>query len=166
MVGISPQCPAPATSMADSGANVCVTSNPLILIGMIDIDPIPLGVAATSPGAPTTFCTKQGLPIPLMDGSYHYQPFLYNPNASDTILSPAHVMWSSPSISSWHQSGSRDPSVTDTLTFLDANSNDLLVLPLTTHNSLQYCSNAPTPHIAMRSTLTYSAALVSAASSA
>ena len=153
--------------MVDSGANVCVTSNPLILIGMIGIDPIPLGVAATSPDAPTMFCTKeQGLPIPLMDGSYHYQPFLYNPNASDTILSPAHVMWSSPSISSWHQSGSRDPSVTDTLTFLDANSNDLLVLPLTTHNSLQYCSNAPTPHIAMRSTLTYSAALVSAASSA
>jgi|APFre7841882793_1041355.scaffolds.fasta_scaffold00591_4 hypothetical protein len=167
VVGISPQCPAPATSMADLGANVCVTSDPSILIDVIDIDPIPLGVAATSPDAPTTFCTKQGyLPIPLLDGSYHYQPFLYNPNATDTILSPAHVMWSSPSISSWRQSGSKDPSVTDTLSFLDSNGNDLLVLPLTTQNGLQYCSNAPTPPMGMRSMLSYLAASVSAASTA
>ena len=153
--------------MADSGANICVTNDPTILLDMIDIDPIPLGVAATSPDTPTTFCTKQGyLPIPLLDGSYHYQPFLYNPNATDTILSPAHVMWSSPSICSWHQSGSKDSSVTDTLSFLDSDGNDLLVLPLTTHNGLQYCTNAPTPHAAMRSTITYSAATVSAASAA
>ena len=153
--------------MADSGANVCVTSDPSILVDVIDINPIPLGVAATSPDTPITFCTKQGyLPIPLSDGSYHYQPFLYNPNATDTILSPAHVMRSSPSISSWRQSGSKDPSVTDTLSFLDSNGNDLLVLPLTTQNGLQYCSNAPTPPIGMRSTLTYSAASVSAVSTA
>jgi hypothetical protein len=163
---MSTQRPEPTTSMADSGANVCVTSNPSILVDMIDIEPIPLGVAATSPDAPTTFCTKQGyLPIPLLDGSYHYQPFLYNPNATETILSPAHVMWSSPSISTWRQSGSKDPTVIDTLSFLDSNGNDLLVLPLTTHNGLQYCSNAAPP-IAMRSTLTYSAASVSAPTSA
>ena len=153
--------------MADSGANVCVTSDPTILIDMIDIDPIPLGVAATSPDTPTTFCTKQGyLPIPLLDGTYHYQTFLFNPNATDTILSPAHVMWSSPSISSWRQSGSKDPSTVDTLSFLDSDGTDLLVLPLTTHNGLQYCSNTPTQPTIMRSTLTYSAATVGAASSA
>ena len=62
---------------------MCVTSDPSILIDVIDIDPIPLGVATASPDAPPTLCTKQGyLPIPLLDGSYHYQPFLYNPNAT------------------------------------------------------------------------------------
>jgi hypothetical protein len=153
--------------MADSGANVYVTSNPSILIDMIDIDPIPLGVAVSSTDTPASFCTKQGyLPIPLLDGSYHYQPFLFNPNATDTILSPAHVMWSSPSISSWQQSGSKDPSILDTLSFKDDNGNDLLVLPLTTHNGLQYCTNEPSTQPTFRSTLTYSAAAVNAGSAA
>ena len=153
--------------MADSGANVCVTSNPSILIDMIDIDPIPLGVAVSSLDTKASFCTKQGyLPIPLLDGSYHYQPFLFNPNATDTILSPTHVMWSSPSISSWQQSGSKDPSIVDTLSFKDDNGNDLLVLPLTTHNGLQYCTNEPSTQPTFRSMLTYSAAAVNAGSAA
>ena len=108
-------------------------------------------------GIPTNPIVGRILPLPAIS---------LQPQRNDTILSPAHVMWSSPAISSWRQSGSKNPSVTDTLSFLDSNGNDLLVLPLTTQNGLQYCSNAPTPPIGMRSTFTYSAALVSAASTA
>ena len=149
--------PPPSSSMADSGANVCITSDESILIDVVDIDPIPLGVAVKSSDVTASLCTRKGfLPIPLLDGSYHYQPFLVNPNASDTILSPAHVMWSSNRIKKWQQSGSKDTLVVDTLSFMDAAGNDLLVLPLTSHNGLQYCSHEPTPattHV-VRSTIT------------
>ena len=106
------------TSMADSGANVCITGDASILVDLVDIDPIPLGVAVNSKDTESSLCTKQGfLPIPLLNGTYHYQPFLFNPHASETILSPAHVMWSSTSIAKWTQSGSKRPQFTDTLTF-------------------------------------------------
>ena len=160
IVGLSnDQYPPPTSSMADTGANVCITSDESILVDVVDIDPIPLGVAVKSSDINASLCTRRGLlPIPLLDGTYHYQPFLVNANASDTILSPAHVMWSSNRIKKWQQSGSKDPSVVDTLSFMDADGNDLLVLPLTSHNGLQYCSHdtstAPSPVV--RSTIMYS----------
>ena len=146
--------------MADTGANVCVTGDASILVDLVDIDPVPLGVAVKSTDTRASLCTKRGfLPIPLLDGSYHYQPFLYNPHASDTILSPAHVMWSSTRIAKWQQSGSKDPSDLDTLSFTDRDGHDLLVLPLTTQNGLQYCTHdkPATPHPVVRSTIVYSA---------
>ena len=154
------QSPPSSSSMADTGANVCITSDESILIDVVDIDPIPLGVAVKSSDITASLCSRKGfLQIPLLDGSYHYQPFLVNPNASDTILSPAHVMWSSHRITKWQQSGSKDPLVVDTLLFMDADGNDLLVLPLTSHNGLQYCSHdTPPPHTpVVRSCITYSA---------
>lgn len=99
-------------------------------------------------------------PYPLLNGSYHYQSFLYNPNATDTILSLVHIMWSSPSITTWQQSGSKDPSMTDTLTFSDGDGNKLLVLPLTSHNGLQYCTNDSSHTPTVHSVLTYSTAVV------
>ena len=143
--------------MADTGANVCITGDPSILVDLVDIDPVPLGVAVKSTDTQASLCTKQGfLPIPLLDGSYHYQPFLFNPHASDTILSPAHVMWSSTRIAKWQQSGSKDPSNLDTLSFTDEDGNNLLVLPLTTHNGLQYCTHDK-PMASVHSTIVYSA---------
>ena len=153
--------------MADTGANVCITSDESILIDVVDIDPIPLGVAVKSSDVSASLCTRRGfLPIPLLDGSYHYQPFLVNPNASDTILSPAHVMWTSDRIKKWCQSGSKDPLAVDTLSFMNADGNDLLVLPLTTHNGLQYCSHdpPPSPTPVVRSTIMYSACSTSTSS--
>jgi hypothetical protein len=104
------------TSMADSGANVCITSDPSILVDVTPIEPIPLGVALTSSDSTSAMCTQQGfLPIPLLNGTCHYQPFLINPNATDTILSPNHVMRSSPCITAWKQSGSKDHMAPDSL---------------------------------------------------
>ena len=149
-----------SSSMADTGANVCVTGDASILVDLVDIDPIPLGVAVKSSDVQASLCTKRGyLPIPLLDGTYHYQPFLFNPNASETILSPAHVMWSSNRFTKWLQSGSKHPSESDTLSFTDTDGHDLLILPLTTHNGLQYCTHTH-PHVStpvVRSIITYSA---------
>jgi hypothetical protein len=90
-------------------------------------------------------CCQQGfLPLPLTDGSIHYQPFLIQPDATDTILSPAHVMWSSSKITSWEQSGSKDPNCPGTLQFHDSDGYALLTLPLTTVNGLLYCSTTMT----------------------
>ena len=153
------QDPPPSSSMADTGANVCITNDESILVDVVDIDPIPLGVAVKSLDSVASLCTRRGLlPIPLLDGTYHYQPFLVNANASDTILSPAHVMWSSKRIAKWQQSGSKDPLVVDTLSFMDADDNNLLVLPLTSHNGLQYCSHDTTHQRTpvVRSTIMYS----------
>ncbi len=146
--------------MADTGANVCLTYNTSILVNITDIPPIPLGVANSQPTTAPSMCTQQGfLPIPLTDGSFHYQPFLINPHATDTILSPAHVMRSCDKIFGWCQSGSKHQSTSDTLTFTDADDTPLLVLPLTTHNGLQYCSPSTgddVPHSStVRSTITY-----------
>ena len=148
--------------MADSGANVCITGDTSILVDLVDIDPIPLGVAVNSTDRKASLCTKQGfLPIPLLNGTYHYQPFLFNPHASETILSPAHVMWSSSCIAKWNQSGSKDPECMDTLTFMDAANNPLLVLPLTTHNGLQYCTHDKPTTPTIHSVITYSASTTS-----
>lgn len=159
---MSPPHQTTPTSMADSGANVCITGDTSILVDLMDIDPIPLGVAVTSTDNTSSLCTKQGfLPIPLLNGTFHYQPFLFNPHATETILSPAHVMWSSSCIAKWNQSGSKDPQCVDSLTFTDDADNSLLVLPLTTRNGLQYCTHDKPPTNAVHSIITYSASVPS-----
>ena len=150
------------SSMADSGANVCITNDSSILINIRTIKPIPLGVALSPSTTDTTatMCTQQGeLPIPLLDGSYHFQPFLINQHATDTILSPAHVMKSSSRINAWSQSGSESGSH-DSLTFTDVSGTPLLILPLTTYNGLQYCSYSSSSDFStpiVRSTISYPA---------
>ena len=143
--------------MADTGANVCITGDRSILTNVVDIDPIPLGVVVHMQDSTHALCTQQGfLPIPLCDGSYHYQPFLVNPHTTDTILSPAHVMGTCDKISGWHQTGSKSQDSGNTLTFVDCNGQVLLMLPLSTHNGLQYCSKdalTGAPPAAMASTI-------------
>ncbi len=118
-------------SMADSGAKLCITNNPSILTNIMDIAPIPLGVVVTSTNLSTTVCAQQGfLPIPLCDGTLHHQPFLINPHAMETILSPTHVMRSCDRIHAWCQAGTKDSSTTNTLTFMDSTNTPLLILPL------------------------------------
>jgi hypothetical protein len=138
--------------MADSGANVCITPDLSILVDIEDITPIPLGVALHMSDAlppQSSLCTKQGyLPIPLVDGSVHYQPFLINENATDTIISPEHVMQSSTHIATWRQTRSKLSSASNCLTFLDYDSRPVLILPLHTTNGLQYCSNESFRHAA------------------
>ena len=89
-------------SMADTGANVCITNDCTLLYNLWIITPVPLGVVVNNTGSSPALCSQQGfLPIQLLDGSCHMQPFLFSPHATDTILSPAHIMWSCDKIAMW-----------------------------------------------------------------
>jgi hypothetical protein len=85
-----------SSSLADSGTNVCVTNDPSLLIDVVEISPVPLGMATSSldmPTDPTSLCTHKGfLPMALLDGTIHYQPFLVNHHATNTIISPENVL--------------------------------------------------------------------------
>ena len=75
--------------MLDSGANCCITNRLDVLVDVCDIAPFRIGLALDGENAVHSFCTKRGLlPLPLNDGGFYYQSVFYNPDATDTILSP------------------------------------------------------------------------------
>jgi hypothetical protein len=81
------------SSLADGGANVYLTNDPTLLVDMVDIDPVPLGTALAGLETSTLMCTQKGyMPIPLLNRTLHYQPFLINQHAADTIMSPEHIL--------------------------------------------------------------------------
>jgi hypothetical protein len=141
--------PAPCNNtMADSGANVCLTFDPTLLVNIVDITPIPLGVALQQSDPTFLYCHRKGdLPIPLLNGTFHYQPFLLNEHATDTILSPIHIMKSSDKFRARSQSGDKDDPTKNRLIFRGVDGQPLLDLPLTARNGLQYCSHSPTPAV-------------------
>lgn len=79
------------------------------------------------------------LPMPRIDGSTHYQPFLVHPAASDIIMSPQSVLNSGRDFHRVCQDCYRDTSSPSSLAFY--NKDDILVmrLPLRRHNGLYYC---------------------------
>jgi hypothetical protein len=85
--------PTPKTTcsgLADSGANLCMTNNPNLLVNIRPCAPFTIKVA-TSDGqhSQTNMCHRHGLLLlPLLDGSFHYQTCYINPHASDTFISP------------------------------------------------------------------------------
>ena len=71
------------------------------------------------------------------DGLMHYQPFLVNKQASDTIMSPEAIMQSCPDFSLYQQEGFKDNSP-GLLLFYDPSQNLLLRLTLHRKNGLYY----------------------------
>jgi hypothetical protein len=81
------------------------------MINIIKIKPFTIGMAAKESNS-TSQCTHRGdFPIPMLDGSTFYTPIFYNASASDTIMSPEAICYSSKGLlSRWTQSGSPDDS--------------------------------------------------------
>jgi hypothetical protein len=138
------------SSLADSGANVCVTNDPSLLIDVVEINSVPLGMATSSPDAPTnptSLCTHKGfLPIALLNGSIHYQPFLVNRHATNTIISPENLLNNNHPFHRWTQAGCKLPAggcnySPGDLSFYDSASQLLLSLPLQRQQGLYYCLN-------------------------
>ncbi len=106
-------------NMVDGGSNVCVTGDLVVLLDVVDIEPIEISVALE--GAPTSFdncITKRGLlPLTLADGTIYYQTCFYCANLVETIISPAAILASSDVFISWQQDGFKDPSVPGRLKF-------------------------------------------------
>lgn len=124
-------------TLADSGSNVCLTNDLTILEDVHDIPPRPLDVAVTGSDS---MCTKSGfVTFTFTDGTVHRQPFLYNKQASETILSPQHITKRCPHISTWVQGGSGDNSESGYLLFYGLDRSTVVMsLPLVTRNGLYY----------------------------
>jgi hypothetical protein len=82
------------SSLADGGANVFITHDLSLLVDLIKINPVLLGTALGKDNSSTSpSCTHKGfMPMPLFDGSIHYQPFLVHPDAANTIISPENII--------------------------------------------------------------------------
>jgi hypothetical protein len=97
--------------MADTGANCSMTAdwNALRKVKKLD-KPILVGVAVMDDGSlrQTAECTHIGdYPIECDDGSIVFTKCFYNPNASDTIISPQAIIDASHEYHTWEQVGRR-----------------------------------------------------------
>ena len=75
------------------------------------------------------------LPMTREDGMMHYQPFLVNKQALDTIMSPEAIMQSCPDLYLYRQEGFKDTSP-GLLAFYDSSQTLLLWLTLHKKNGL------------------------------
>ena len=84
----------PRTGLCDSGANLCMTNNPNLLVDVRPCEPFSISLA-TSDGSNshTNVCSHRGLlPLPLIDGTSYYQTCFINPYASETFISPQAII--------------------------------------------------------------------------
>jgi hypothetical protein len=84
-----------------------MTNNLDLLVNVVAIKPFDIGMAVSDTRS-TSKCTHRGdFPLSMIDGSVFYTPMFYNPQASDTIISPESICFHSNGIlSSWVQAGS------------------------------------------------------------
>jgi hypothetical protein len=138
--------PTASSSLADGGANISVTNNQTLLVDVIEINPIPLGMAVSNKST-SLLCTHIGsLSMPLLDSSINYQPFLVCLDAMNTILSQEHIINNNHKFAHWCQEGSKmglgnsrpNPGC---LSLYGHNSNLLVLLQLTKNQGLYYCLN-------------------------
>jgi hypothetical protein len=99
---------APSCGLCNSGANLCMTNNPNLLV---DVRPCAhfTSLLATSDGghSHTNVCRRRGLlPLPLVDGTTYYQTCFVNPYALETFISPQAIINSSgSSFDKWQMEG-------------------------------------------------------------
>ena len=126
--------------MIDSGANCCITNSLKCLVDVIDIPPFAIGVAITGTDTVKSYCTKRGLlPLPLVDGSYYFQHVFYNPDATDTILSPQAIVDDSDGrFVTWSHNGSTS-AYDGHIWFYSESGLDEMSIPLTKVNGLYFC---------------------------
>jgi hypothetical protein len=94
--------------LCDSGANLCMTNNPNLLMDVHPCAPLTILLATTNRGqSHTNVCRRHGLlPLPLLNGSTYYQTCFVNPYASETFISPQAIIDSSAgSFNKWQMEG-------------------------------------------------------------
>lgn len=132
--------------LADSGANCCMTADLKAMKNVTKL-PIPITIGLAVTGDTTniqgTECTHVGeLPIQCDDGTSIYVRCFYNPNATDTIISPQAIVDSSEEFTEWKQTGRRmgDPGI---LTFIGPSVSKSITLHQ--NNGLYYCNPTTIP---------------------
>jgi hypothetical protein len=98
-------------TLMDAGANICLTSDATILTDAVPIPPLSITVAlhGDSSSSFDNCCTQMGyLPLPMTDGSIHWQQCFYSANAVKTIISPQAILATSNVFASWTMTGYKD----------------------------------------------------------
>jgi hypothetical protein len=128
------------SSLIDGGANICVTGDLSIMVGIVDIPLLPITVAIKdSDTSVDDCCTKCGfIPLTLLDRSIHWQIIFCCVNAAETIISPKAILASSNVFVSWMMTGFKD-SRPSSLRF-DSHDGFLdMALALVCRDGLYYC---------------------------
>jgi hypothetical protein len=127
--------------MADTGANCSMTANWSALKNVKKlVEPVTIGVAVTNDGvfSNSSMCTHYGdYPIKCDDGTIIFTKCFYNPNASDTIISPQSIVDSSITFHTWQQVGRR-MGQPGQLNFIGTN--DIKTITLQQNNGLYFCN--------------------------
>ncbi len=95
------------SELVNGGFNICATGDLSILVGVVDIPPLPITVALKdSDTSIDDCCTKRGfLPLSMSDGSIHWQVTFFCANMVETIISPQAILASSNVFVSWMMTG-------------------------------------------------------------
>jgi hypothetical protein len=99
---------APSLGLCDSGANLCMTNNPNLLVDVRPCVPFTIPLATTDGGhSHMNVCQRRGLlPLPLVNGLTYYQTCFVNPYASETFILPQAIIDSSGgSFNKWQMEG-------------------------------------------------------------
>jgi hypothetical protein len=124
--------------LVDTGGNFNMTNSLSHLVNVVAIKPFDIGMAAQESRS-TSRCTHRGdFPLRMIDGSVFYTPMFYNPQASETILSPESICFHSGGIlESWTQSGSTVASH-GSVSFFDSMGAEVIAFTLQKRNGLYY----------------------------
>jgi hypothetical protein len=87
----------PSCSLCDSGANLCMTNSPNLLVDVHPCAPFMILLATSDGGhSHTNVCQCRGLlPLPLVNGTTYYQTCFVNPYALETFILPQAIIDSS-----------------------------------------------------------------------
>ncbi len=99
---------APSCGLCDSGANLCMTNNPNLLVDVHPCAPFTILLATSDGGhSHTNVCQCcRLLPLPLVNGTTYYETCFVNPYASETFILPQAIIYSSGgSFDKWQMEG-------------------------------------------------------------
>jgi len=127
--------------LTDSGANICMTNDPSLLIDIRECSPFHI-LQAMEDGAPSAsnVCDRMGmLALPKEDGSAYYQPTFVNTHAAGTFISPqAIVDGSRDKFTTWKMTGNTRGK-NGSIQFFDTSGDLAISLTLIQENGLCFC---------------------------
>jgi hypothetical protein len=130
-----------AVGLVDSGANLCMTHDPLLQVDVRPCPPFHIGLA-TQDGSPSksNVCQYCGLlPVPLLDGTYYYQQCYVNPHSSDTFISAQAIIDSSDGLFDHWQLDGYSSGRPGSLAIYSPSGLLKISIPLVSQEGLYYC---------------------------
>jgi hypothetical protein len=132
----------PRHGLCDSGANLCMTNNPDLLVDVRPCKPFTISLATSDGGhSHMNICSSHGLlPLPLLDGTSYYQTCFVNTYASETFISPQAIIDSSAGVFDKWQMEGFSQGRPGALSFYSPSGLLTMSIPLTQQDGLYYSS--------------------------